>query len=329
MRNGRKYVCVAQSASLQRLPSHPTISNSGPNFPFAVKGGSSKDVKLRSSGSKDANSSLIPFLALSSFSAGLLIRSWVPTGWSEVVHLHYGEGGPPYAEFQLPELSQILPYDISLELILPLFAKNIELGNFMTSLTILTHSNKTLASATRPSLVFPPPLISTSAPYTFLLSTARLASTHSITVPLLKEFTPSSSSLSARLQVGRLDGWKSVGNGEGRELVVAESYLKGVPRMKGIRGFFANHDLILLVLSTISFFIVSTIATLVVYLIVVPRLTLSPVEPDSGVKERIKEEEDEHLQIKAEDDEGRASTIGGTVSGTEFDEDGSDVSVVG
>lgn len=65
------------------------------------------------------------------------------------------------------------------------------------------------------------------------------------------------------------------------------------------------------------------------YLIVVPHLTLSPVpvELDSSVKERIKEEE--HLQIKAEDDEGRASTIGGTVSGTEFDEDGSDVSVVG
>lgn len=78
--------------------------------------------------------SLIPFLALSSLSAGLLIRSWVPTGWSEVVHLHYGEGGPPYAEFQLPELSQILPYDISLELILPLFAKNLELGAFLLHL---------------------------------------------------------------------------------------------------------------------------------------------------------------------------------------------------
>jgi Putative adipose-regulatory protein (Seipin) len=71
--------------------------------------------------------SLIPFLAVSSIGVGLIIRSWISTEWTEVVHLHYGEGQPPYAEFQLPEFSQI-PFDISLELILPIFAKNTELG---------------------------------------------------------------------------------------------------------------------------------------------------------------------------------------------------------
>ena len=83
--------------------------------------------------------SLIPFLAFSSIGAGLVIRSWIPTGWSEVVHLRYGEGQQPYAEFQLPELSQALPYDISLELILPLFANNVELGAFVS-----TYSTPTL-----------------------------------------------------------------------------------------------------------------------------------------------------------------------------------------
>ncbi|KAF9515602.1 hypothetical protein BS47DRAFT_1341761 [Hydnum rufescens UP504] len=274
--------------------------------------------------------SLIPFLAGTSIGVGLIIRSWISTEWREVVHLQYGEGQPPYAEFQLPEFSQI-PFDISLELILPVFAKNTELGNFMTNLRIRTPSNKTLVSVTRPSLVFPPPLISPSPPYSFLLATAGVVHTHSISIPLLKEFTPSSSPLNARLEVGRLDGWRSVGNGEGREVVIAESYLKGLPRLKGVRGFFANHSLILFAVSSTSFFIISTMATFTVYLVVVSRLSLSPLpaERESDEKQSIKEEDVDRLQIKAEEDEGRGSTAGGTISGTEFGDEGSNLSIVG
>jgi hypothetical protein len=97
------------------------------------------------------------------------------------------------------------------------------------------------------------------------------------------------------------------------------------------RGFFANHSLILFTVSSTSFFIISTMATFTVYLVVVSRLSLSPLpaERDSDEERSIKEEDIDRLQIKAEEDEGRGSTAGGTISGTEFEDEGSNVSILG
>lgn len=39
----------------------------------------------------------------------------------------------------------------------------------------------------------------------------------------------------ARIDLGRRDGWKSLGNGEGRELSVWNAALKGAVRLQGIR----------------------------------------------------------------------------------------------
>lgn len=72
--------------------------------------------------------SLVPLIGFWSLGAGLVVRSWIPTGWKEVVYLQYGNGQAPYADITLPTLSADQPYDISLELVMPLFAKNTDLG---------------------------------------------------------------------------------------------------------------------------------------------------------------------------------------------------------
>lgn len=73
---------------------------------------------------------LIPLIGLWSLGAGLVVRSWIPKGWHEVVYLQYGNGQAPYADIMIPTLSSGQPYDISLELVMPLHAKNTELGKF-------------------------------------------------------------------------------------------------------------------------------------------------------------------------------------------------------
>lgn len=73
-------------------------------------------------------SSLVPFLGISSFGAGLVIRSWIPVGWKEVVYLQYGDDAAPYAEIRLPTLSKDQPYDVALEMVVPLDTRNFALG---------------------------------------------------------------------------------------------------------------------------------------------------------------------------------------------------------
>lgn len=101
----------------------------------------------------------------------------------------------------------------------------------MTSITITNPSNVTLALSARPSLIFPPSL----ALYPFVA--AGVLSTHSMVIPLIQGFTASAylSSLRAHIEVGRNDGWKSIGSGQGRELVIVEAFARGIPRLTGIR----------------------------------------------------------------------------------------------
>ncbi|KAF8314311.1 hypothetical protein DL93DRAFT_2058395, partial [Clavulina sp. PMI_390] len=181
---------------------------------------------------------LLPLIAFWSLGAGLVVRSWVPTGWRQVAYLQYGTsaGSAPWADVQLPALNGNQPYDISVELVLPLHSKNTELGNFMTSIAITTPTNQTLASSSRPSLIFPHP-VSSLFPFSPLMYSGALR-THTVRIPLMESFSASSyaTSLRARLQVGRSDAWKGIGNGEGRELVIVEAYIRGIPRMSGIRS---------------------------------------------------------------------------------------------
>lgn len=71
---------------------------------------------------------LVPLIGIWSLGAGLVVRSWIPQGWKQVVYLQYGQGQAPYADVILPTLSTDHAYDIMLELVMPLHAQNTELG---------------------------------------------------------------------------------------------------------------------------------------------------------------------------------------------------------
>jgi hypothetical protein len=53
-------------------------------------------------------------------------------------------------------------------------------------------------------------------------------------IPLVSQFVSGTSTVHARLELGRSDGWKGIGNGQGRELSVLDATLKGTVRPKGI-----------------------------------------------------------------------------------------------
>lgn len=76
-------------------------------------------------------------------------RSCIPHTGILIKLLRYRDGMPPYAQVQLPPLVSQQPYDISLHLVVPASTANYELGNFMTTLTLSTPSNKTVASVRR------------------------------------------------------------------------------------------------------------------------------------------------------------------------------------
>ncbi|KAG8219695.1 hypothetical protein J3R82DRAFT_650 [Butyriboletus roseoflavus] len=149
--------------------------------------------------------SLIPLVLFFSLFSGWYIWKNIPIAWQVPIYLQYGDGPSPYAELSLPPLSTVQPYDISLQLVLPASEANFALGNFMTTLSLSTPSNKTLVTISRPTLA-------------------------------------------AR------DGWKSLGDGMGRELSVWNAALKGVVRRHGIRGLVSRFPLTFALVGSAAFF---------------------------------------------------------------------------
>lgn len=71
-------------------------------------------------------------------------------------------------------------------------------------------------------------------PPPFFRSFLNRHSTH-IIIPMLESFEADSSSLSARVEIGRRDDWKLLGTGQGRELSVISASLRGLAVPHGIR----------------------------------------------------------------------------------------------
>ncbi|CAG8672471.1 14749_t:CDS:2 [Acaulospora colombiana] len=175
----------------------------------------------------------IPVLALISLVAGIIVRNSVPQPWERRVFLQYGESPIPTAYFQFPPLVHDQAYDISVHLTVPYTESNIALGNFMTYLTVTTASNKTIASANRPAAILPQPK---RGVIRRLLPIASAPSYTDMTITILPDWTPGTSqALYGHLEVGRRDGWKSLGLGEGREITVVESYVRGRVLLSGTR----------------------------------------------------------------------------------------------
>ncbi|KIJ68602.1 hypothetical protein HYDPIDRAFT_106814 [Hydnomerulius pinastri MD-312] len=193
---------------------------------------------------------LIPVIVFFSLFSGWYVWKNVAVGWEMPIYLQYGDGISPYAEIALPPLSADQPYDISLHLIVPASEPNFALGNFMATLTLSTPSNKTLTTIRKPSIALPPP-----SRRGFLLSSPpRLVN---LDIPLLWSYAPGTTKVNARVDLGRRDEWKNLGNGEGRELSVWTASLRGAVKRHGIRGLVARFPLAFAVVSTTVFFVVS------------------------------------------------------------------------
>lgn len=54
-------------------------------------------------------------------------------------------------------------------------------------------------------------------------------------VPMLTSFIPGTSKVIASVEIGRRDGWTSIGNGQGRELSVSYAFVRGTAIPHGIR----------------------------------------------------------------------------------------------
>ncbi|CAG7847882.1 SubName: Full=Uncharacterized protein {ECO:0000313/EMBL:CCA77826.1} [Serendipita indica DSM 11827] len=205
----------------------------------------------------------IPILLVVSAVAGLIVRNSVPRPWQQRVFLHYGEDTIPSAHFPLPTLVADQAYDISVHLTVPYTETNAVLGNFMTYLTITTASNKTIASASRPSLVPPAPsrgLIRRLLPFP-----SRRPHTV-ITIPILPEWTPKTSSpLYALLEVGRRDGWRSLGKGEGREITVLDAHIQGAVLLHGTRRVVGRYPNATGLASSGIFFITSALGLVICF----------------------------------------------------------------
>ncbi|KAK0464971.1 putative adipose-regulatory protein-domain-containing protein [Desarmillaria tabescens] len=207
---------------------------------------------------------LIPLsLCLSGF-AGWIVWKNVAVSWEYPLFLQYGDGLAPYAESSLPQLVSQQPYDILLHLVVPATESNLALGNFMASLRLSSDSNQTLAVVRRPAIVLP------SRPSFF----SGKPSTFNIDIPLLHSYTFGTSNANAHIQLGRQDGWKTLGSGEGRELSVSDAYLRGILVHRGIRGLVTRFPLISAAISSMIFLV---ILLAMISLCILPTMLSEPV----------------------------------------------------
>src|SRR5882762_8925299 len=114
-------------------------------------------------------------------------------------------------------MSALHPYDVSVHLVVPTTDSNIALGNFMTSLTLITATNQTLSSVRRPvsvlrrspggtQLMLTLQAIVLPARPPFLLSFSSKPDTLTLQVPLLYSYIARTGPIEARVELGRQDG---------------------------------------------------------------------------------------------------------------------------
>jgi len=82
--------------------------------------------------------------------------------------------------------------------------------------------------------------------------------TSKLKVSLMDNFVTESNSVVAKVDLGRRDGWKGIGRGEGRELSVYYATLRGVLRHRGIRGLVSRFPVFSGLVAGTTFFFVSS-----------------------------------------------------------------------
>ncbi|KAF8481072.1 putative adipose-regulatory protein-domain-containing protein [Russula ochroleuca] len=176
---------------------------------------------------------LVPLLVIPAIISGVYVWNSRAVSWQSPLFFQYGDKLAPYAETQLASFNPAQPYDISLHLIVPATQSNYDLGNFMTTLTLTDPSSRVLTTVRKPAIILPP-------------SSFRLLnpSTTTLKVPLLSRYVSGASRVVARVELGRQDGWKSIGSGEGKELSVLTAFIRGTVRPQGVRGVISRFPLL-------------------------------------------------------------------------------------
>ncbi|KAF9015526.1 hypothetical protein BDQ17DRAFT_1341224 [Cyathus striatus] len=216
--------------------------------------------------------SFLPLISTLSFLSGLFVWQNLAVSWEAPLYLQYGDGIPPYALASVPDLIASQSYSVSLRLVVPTTESNLGLGNFMTNLVLTSTSNQTLSSSRRAAIVL--------SEQSFFF---RKKDTTQIFIPLIPSFTPMMTKVLARVEIGRRDGWTSLGKGEGRELNVIYAQLRGVAIPRGISGIAMRFPLTVSLISGAIFFV---ILSSIVGLCILPK-----VLPHSNlIKEEVNEE---------------------------------------
>ncbi|KAG8979856.1 hypothetical protein FRB90_007868, partial [Tulasnella sp. 427] len=96
-----------------------------------------------------------------------------------------------------------------------------------------------------------------------------------IVVPLFDSLVPTYSNVRARIEVGRPDSWTSVGKGEGKELAVVEAFIKGNVKLRGLTAILAISPKATAVVTSVVFFLTSTLIALILYYVIAPTFALT------------------------------------------------------
>ncbi|KAG1825781.1 uncharacterized protein BJ212DRAFT_1316112 [Suillus subaureus] len=172
-----------------------------------------------------------------------------------------------------------------MHLVIPASEANFALGNFMTTLTLSTPSNRTLTSIRKPAIVLPPTK-SQVWPSPKLVN---------LDILFLESHAPGVSRVIARVELGRKDGWKALGNGEGRELSVFSASLKGIVKRHGIRGLVTRFPITFAIVSSATFLVISL---LVLAACILPAIQWRFPSEDDGAGELTEEIAKEQMYRK-------------------------------
>ncbi|KAI0721221.1 hypothetical protein C8T65DRAFT_705269 [Cerioporus squamosus] len=194
-------------------------------------------------------SAALPLIVFLSVGSGYLVWKSVAVSWETELYLQYGESVSPYAEVMLTNLGAQQPYDISLHLVVPANEANFALGNFMASLSLMTPSNGTIVDARKPAIVLPP----YAAPWTYLYNRP---GTIDLNLQMLSDFVVGTTRALARVELGRRDQWRTLGQGHGRELAVLSGTIRGIVKHHGVRGMIARFPLIFSLIAACVFFFI-------------------------------------------------------------------------
>ncbi|KAI0652281.1 hypothetical protein C8Q79DRAFT_997408 [Trametes meyenii] len=191
----------------------------------------------------------LPVIFFLSGSSGYWVWKSVAVGWETEIFLQYGDGPIPYAVVALPQVIPQQAYDISLHLVVPANEANFELGNFMAYLTLQTPKNGTIAMARKPAIVLP----THTTPWSLLYNRP---GTVDLNIPMFDGLTIGTSRALARVELGRKDQWKSIRDGQGRELAVLSGYIRGVVLHRGVRGIISRFPIASAVVASMVFFLI-------------------------------------------------------------------------